>query len=82
MMKIDTHHWVRCVQGHSMKDLDDRTVHGAPISLETEHLLAFIVHGAFEQHFESIKEKGLYAGANNSDRNHIHFAPWHDSCYW
>ncbi|CAJ1392502.1 unnamed protein product, partial [Effrenium voratum] len=67
--------WIRAVQGHSMKVVEDdsllkKLAHSDP------DLPTVCVHGTYRRFLESIQRNGLIAGGGISNRNHVHFAPY------
>jgi len=65
---------VRATQGHSMKSVQDESLL-EPLVL-TSTLPQVCVHGTYHRYLQSIMQKGLLPGGGNSDRNHVHFAPY------
>ena len=65
--------FVRAVQGHSMKAVDDDQLLE---HVTLKNLPDCCVHGTYRKHFESIKAKGLLVGGRQgqSFRNHVHFS--------
>ena len=72
--------WIRVVQGHSIKLVDDDQLLVQLHLNDIDNFSNFpdkCVHGAFYRHWPSIKERGLVAGGTEHAiyRNHIHFFP-------
>lgn len=72
----DGRSFIRAVQGHSMKIVEDDQLLKS-LAVDDPDLPHLCVHGTYRRHFESIMEKGLIAGGKmgQAHRNHIHFAP-------
>ena len=68
--------YIRAVQGHSMKVVEDEALLRRP-SLEDADLPEVCVHGTYNKHRLSIITNGLLAGGGQGStfRNHVHFAP-------
>ncbi|CAE7228677.1 TRPT1 [Symbiodinium sp. CCMP2592] len=70
--------YIRAVQGHSIKVIDDDKLL-KKLELEPAgELPKDCVHGTYRRHFESIRKVGLLAGGGQGQgfRNHVHFAPY------
>ncbi|CAE7628835.1 trpt1 [Symbiodinium sp. CCMP2456] len=76
LQEVDGQLYIRAVQGHSIKVIDDDKLLK---KLErADELPKDCVHGTYRRHFESIRKVGLLAGGGQGQgfRNHVHFAPY------
>jgi len=69
--------FIRAVQGHSMKVVQDDELMRT-LSADDPDLPAECVHGTYRRHMHDIVEQGLKAGGKlgQAFRNHVHFAPY------
>ena len=69
--------WIRAVQGHSMRVIDDDQLL-TQLHLNDPNLPDECVHGTYYRHWASIRDNGRAAGGIEHAfyRNHIHFSPY------
>jgi len=75
LREIEGETFVRASQGHSIKVVADEQLLKS-LDLADADLPEICAHGTYHRHLPAIGHRGLIAGGEHGDRNHIHFVPY------